>query len=90
MIGAALQRRRCVALVHAHAGTIIGTRSNSAFACGIQPAWSEHYRSLGALFLQAVALNARLMQADGIHPNEKGQPLLLETYGRRFKPLAHR
>jgi acyl-CoA thioesterase-1 len=30
-------------------------------------------------FLQDVALNRHLMQADGIHPNDKAQPIMLEN-----------
>jgi acyl-CoA thioesterase-1 len=30
-------------------------------------------------FLQDVALNRQLMQADGIHPNDKAQPILLDN-----------
>jgi acyl-CoA thioesterase-1 len=30
-------------------------------------------------FLQDVALNEQLMQADGIHPNDKAQPILLDN-----------
>jgi acyl-CoA thioesterase-1 len=38
-------------------------------------------------FLDHVALNDSLMQADNVHPNEKGQPILLENIWPRLKPL---
>jgi acyl-CoA thioesterase-1 len=38
-------------------------------------------------FLDRVALNAKLMQADGIHPNAAGQPLLLENLWLVLQPL---
>jgi acyl-CoA thioesterase-1 len=41
-------------------------------------------------FLDQVALNPTLMQADGIHPNERGQPLLLETLWPVLRPMLHR
>jgi len=37
-----------------------------------------------------VALSPALMQADGIHPNELGQPRLLDTVWPALKPLLHR
>jgi acyl-CoA thioesterase I len=38
-------------------------------------------------FLDKVALNPALMQADGIHANAKGQPQLLENLWPKLKPL---
>jgi acyl-CoA thioesterase-1 len=38
-------------------------------------------------FLEGVALDAGLMQTDGIHPNERAQPLLLENVWPYLKPL---
>jgi acyl-CoA thioesterase-1 len=38
-------------------------------------------------FLDKVALEPALMQNDGIHPNAKGQPQLLENLWPRLKPL---
>jgi acyl-CoA thioesterase-1 len=38
-------------------------------------------------FLDKVALNPDLMQADGIHANAKGQPQLLENLWPKLKPL---
>ena len=37
--------------------------------------------------LDEVALNADLMQDDGIHPNAKGQPRMLENLWPRLRPL---
>jgi acyl-CoA thioesterase-1 len=38
-------------------------------------------------FLKDVALNDKFMQADNIHPNEQGQPYLLNTVWPELKPL---
>jgi acyl-CoA thioesterase-1 len=38
-------------------------------------------------FLDKVALEPLLMQNDGLHPNAKGQPLLLENLWPKLKPL---
>jgi acyl-CoA thioesterase-1 len=37
--------------------------------------------------LDGIALNADLMQADGIHPNQSGQPRLLENVWPALLPL---
>jgi acyl-CoA thioesterase-1 len=37
--------------------------------------------------LDGIALNADLMQADGIHPNQAGQPRLLENVWPVLVPL---
>lgn len=38
-------------------------------------------------FMDGVIFNADLMQADGIHPNEKGQSVLLENVWTIFAPV---
>jgi acyl-CoA thioesterase-1 len=40
--------------------------------------------------LNGVALLPALMQADGVHPNELGQPKLLDNVWPSLKPLLHR
>ena len=40
---------------------------------------TEYEIALIEFFLAGVALDPNMMQADNIHPNEKGQPLLLEN-----------
>jgi acyl-CoA thioesterase-1 len=40
--------------------------------------------------LAGIALSADLMQADGIHPNERGQPLLLDNAWPVLEPLLHK
>jgi acyl-CoA thioesterase-1 len=40
--------------------------------------------------LNDIALLPNLMQADGIHPNELGQPKLLDNVWPSLKPLLHR
>jgi acyl-CoA thioesterase-1 len=37
-----------------------------------------------------VALDPALIQADGMHPNERGQPKLLATVWSALKPLLHK
>lgn len=40
--------------------------------------------------LAGVALSPGLMQADGVHPNEQGQPILLSTVWPTLRPMLHR
>ena len=51
-------------------------------------ALAQQYRlSFVPFFLDKVALNPDLMQADGIHANARGQPQLLENLWPKLKPL---
>jgi acyl-CoA thioesterase-1 len=43
--------------------------------------------ALVPFLLDEVALNTDLMQEDGIHPNAKGQPRMLENLWPELKPL---
>lgn len=47
----------------------------------------EQQLPLVPFLLERVALDPSLMQADNLHPNAKGQPLLLETVWPKLKPL---
>lgn len=46
----------------------------------------EYNTSLVPFFMQNVVFNADLMQADGIHPNADGQPVLLDTVWQILEP----
>lgn len=50
----------------------------------------EHKLPLVPFLLDKVALETRFMQSDGLHPNEQGQPLLLETVWPHLQPLLRR
>jgi len=51
---------------------------------------AEQYKlPLVPFLLEKVALDPTLMQADGIHPTEQGQPLLLDTVWPKLAPLLH-
>jgi acyl-CoA thioesterase-1 len=66
------------------------------------PDYTEQFRSsysdlardkklpLVPFLLDDTALVPQLMQADGIHPNELGQPRLLDNVWPTLKPLLHR
>jgi acyl-CoA thioesterase-1 len=40
--------------------------------------------------LSGIALSPALMQADGIHPNQSGQPALLDNVWPALQPLLRR
>jgi acyl-CoA thioesterase I len=40
--------------------------------------------------LNDIALSPNLMQADGVHPNELGQPKLLDNVWPRLRPLLRK
>jgi acyl-CoA thioesterase I len=46
-----------------------------------------HKLTLVPFLLDQVALNPALMQADGMHPNEHGQPLLLDNVWPKLEPM---
>ena len=46
-----------------------------------------HKLTLVPFLLDQVALNPALMQADGMHPNEQAQPLLLDNVWPKLEPL---
>jgi acyl-CoA thioesterase-1 len=47
----------------------------------------EKQVALVPFLMEGVALDASLMQADGLHPNAAGQPRLLDTVWKTLKPL---
>jgi acyl-CoA thioesterase-1 len=56
----------------------------------IYPQLADEYDAgLIGFFMQNVALNSGLMQADGIHPNADGQPVLLDNVWPALKPLLN-
>lgn len=47
---------------------------------------SEYDTLLVPFFMEGIVFEPGLLQADGIHPNEKGQPILLENVWRVLEP----
>jgi acyl-CoA thioesterase I len=63
------------------------------YTTGFQTMYSElaaaHRLALVPFLLDQVALNPALMQPDGMHPTEQGQPLLLDNVWPKLEPLLH-
>ena len=64
-----------------------GDRYTSEFAAVYTEVAAAEKIPLAGFLLDGVALDRALMQADGIHPNEKGQPRLLENAWPVLKPV---
>jgi acyl-CoA thioesterase-1 len=63
-----------------------GSAYTEAFA-RLYPDLASHFGvGLVSFFLEGVALDPTFMQADGIHPNEAGQPILLQNVWRVLEP----
>jgi acyl-CoA thioesterase-1 len=56
-----------------------GAKYTAEFAAIYPQLAREHNVGLIPFLLEGVALNGKLMQADGIHPNNAGQPRLLDN-----------
>ncbi len=67
-----------------------GPRYAGQFA-GMYPALAQRFRvALVPFLLARVALEPGLMQQDGLHPNARGEPLVLDTLWPYLKPMLHR
>lgn len=67
-----------------------GERYTSAFFSMYGDLARAHKIALVPFLMAGVALHPDLMQADGLHPNAKGQPLLLENVWPQLQPLLGR
>jgi acyl-CoA thioesterase I len=88
---------KMIALARAHGATVllVGMRMppnyGARYTTGFQKMYTdlaEKYKiALVPFLLEKVALDPNLMQADGIHPTEQGEPLLLDTVWPKLAPL---
>lgn len=72
-------------------GMRIPVNYGPAYTQGFHAIYGELAKELATplvgFFMERVALDARLMQADGIHPNAQAQPILLDTLWPALAPL---
>ena len=47
----------------------------------------QYHLPLVPFLLEKVALDSTLMQDDGLHPNARGEPLVLDTVWQVLEPL---
>jgi acyl-CoA thioesterase-1 len=64
-----------------------GERYTTAFQNMYTELAQAHKLSLVPFLLDRAALDPALMQSDGIHPNEAGQPLLLDNVWPKLEPM---
>jgi acyl-CoA thioesterase-1 len=67
-----------------------GQRYTTQFQSMYTELAQAHHLPLVPFLLESVALNPALMQDDGLHPNDKGQPLLLDTVWPKLEPLLQK
>jgi acyl-CoA thioesterase-1 len=86
MIRTAQERNSMVVLAGIQIPPNYGEEYAGEFAA-VYPALAEqHDILLIPFFLKNVVLNPDMMQADGIHPNKRAQPILLENVWRTLGP----
>lgn len=64
-----------------------GPRYTERFTAVYRELAQEHQLPEPPFLLEKVALEPQMMQSDNLHPNAKGQPLLLETVWPALRPL---
>ena len=87
MITLARARRVTVLLLGMRLPPNYGERYTTGFLKLYADLAQAHQLTLVPFLLDQVALDPTLMQADGMHPNEQGQPLLLDNVWPKLEPL---
>jgi acyl-CoA thioesterase-1 len=82
--------KRTVVLLGMRMPPNYGERYTSGFAALFPELARTHHASLVPFLLDGAADRPALMQADGMHPNERGQPVLLDNVWPVLKPLLHK
>ncbi|MDQ2639147.1 MAG: arylesterase [Pseudomonadota bacterium] len=90
MIGSIKQAKADVLLAGIVLPPNYGTRYANDFAAMFPALSKDHGVPLVPFLLDGIALDTRYMQADGLHPNAAGQPLVLENVWKHLKPLLER
>ncbi len=67
-----------------------GERYTLGFAAVFPDLAHRHRATLVPFLLEGVADHAALMQADGLHPNERGQAIVLDNVWPVLKPLLRK
>jgi acyl-CoA thioesterase I len=87
MLAVASGRRRSVVVLGMRMPPNYGERYTSGFAALFPELARRHHAALVPFLLAGVAERRSLMQADNLHPNEQGQPLLLDNVWPVLEPL---
>lgn len=87
MIALARQSHARVLLVAMRIPPNYGPRYTTDFAQMYPEIASREHLPLVPFLLQSVALDPSRMQADGLHPNARGEPAVLDTLWPQLEPL---
>jgi acyl-CoA thioesterase-1 len=87
MVAAAKKAGAEVVLVGMQMPPNYGARYTAEFAALFRELASRNSLALVPFLLESVALNDKLMQADGLHPNVSGQPIILDNVWPHLEPL---
>ena len=87
MIGLAAHHGRSVLVLGLRMPPNYGERYTRGFAAMYTVLAPAHHAPLVPFLLAGVADQPSLMQNDGLHPNERGQPILLDNVWPVLKPL---
>lgn len=90
MINAAQQSGAKVLLVGMQLPPNYGPSYTEGFKVVFTGLARTRHVALLPFLMEGVALDAGLMQADNLHPNEQGQPHLLESVWSKLRPLLKR
>ncbi|MBP0597190.1 arylesterase [Herbaspirillum sp. LeCh32-8] len=88
MIDAAHQSRAKVLLVGMQIPPNYGPDYTRRFSDMFQALAKQNKTPLVPFFMDGIAANMELFQADRIHPNEQAQPILLDNVWTHLKPLV--
>jgi len=87
MVAIAARSPRRVLLLGMRMPPNYGERYTEGYTAAFATAARHQRVTLLPFFLEGVAGNSRLIQPDGLHPNEQGQPLLLDNVWTGLQPL---
>jgi acyl-CoA thioesterase-1 len=87
MVAAAKKAGAEVVLVGMQMPPNYGVRYTAEFAALFRELATRNGLALVPFLLESVALNDKLMQADGLHPNVNGQPIILDNVWPHLEPL---
>jgi acyl-CoA thioesterase-1 len=83
-----VQPKAKIMLVEMQAPPNLGAAYTRRFKQAYVDAAARDNVVLGPFLLEGVAGKASLNQDDGVHPNDKGEPIVAETIWRALKPLV--
>ena len=86
----AAAKHRLVVLLGMRMPPNYGERYTRRFAAVFPELARRHHASLVPFLLDGVADQRDLMQADGLHPNERGQLILLDNVWPVLEPLLQK